>query len=101
MFCCIVLTVGGGTVNAHHMSDATSEISQMSFEQALGALEDIVQKLESGDVPLDKSIEPYERGESLRKHCQARLDSAQQRIEKIVTDQSGKPTGTQPLDADG
>lgn len=83
------------------MSDTASEISQLSFEQALGALEDIVQKLESGDVPLDKSIELYERGEALRKHCQARLDSAQQRIEKIVTDQSGKPTGTQLLDADG
>ena len=83
------------------MSDTASEISQLSFEQALGALEDIVQKLESGDVPLDKSIELYERGEALRKHCQARLDSAQQRIEKIVTDQSGKLAGTQPLDADG
>ena len=83
------------------MSDTASEISQLSFEQALGALEDIVQKLESGDVPLDKSIELYERGEALRKHCQARLDGAQQRIEKIVTDQSGKLAGTQPLDADG
>ena len=83
------------------MSDTASEISQLSFEQALGALEDIVQKLESGDVPLDKSIELYERGEALRKHCQARLDSARQRIEKIVADQSGKPTETQLLDADG
>ncbi len=73
----------------------------MSFEQALGALEEIVQQLESGSVPLDKSIELYERGEALRKHCQARLDAAQQRIERIVTDRSGNPTGTEPLDADG
>lgn len=73
----------------------------MSFEQALGALEEIVQQLESGSVPLDKSIELYERGEALRKHCQARLDAAQQRIERIVTDKSGNPTGTEPLDADG
>jgi len=83
------------------MADTASDISQLSFEQALGALEEIVQQLESGDVPLDKSIELYERGEALRKHCQARLDTAQQRIEKIVTDQSGKPTGTEPLDAGG
>ncbi len=73
----------------------------MSFEQALCALEEIVQQLESGSVPLDKSIELYERGEALRKHCQARLDAAQQRIERIVTDRSGNPTGTEPLDADG
>ncbi|WP_428028441.1 exodeoxyribonuclease VII small subunit [Altererythrobacter sp.] len=83
------------------MDEGTSDISQMSFEQALGALEEIVQQLESGSVPLDKSIELYERGEALRKHCQARLDAAQQRIERIVTDRSGNPTGTEPLDADG
>lgn len=83
------------------MDEKAPDISQMSFEQALGALEEIVQKLESGDVPLDKSISLYERGEALRKHCQARLDAAQERIERIVTDASGKPTGTQPLDADG
>lgn len=72
----------------------------MSFEQALGALEDIVQQLESGSVPLDQSIALYEKGEALRKHCQARLDAAQQRIEKIVQDPSGAVTGTRPLDAD-
>ncbi|WP_427968377.1 exodeoxyribonuclease VII small subunit [Altererythrobacter sp.] len=83
------------------MDEGTSDISQMSFEQALCALEEIVQQLESGSVPLDKSIELYERGEALRKHCQARLDAAQQRIERIVTDRSGNPTGTEPLDADG
>lgn len=100
MFMQVVLTVRSRAVNAHPMADTASDISQLSFEQALGALEEIVQRLESGEVPLDKSIELYEQGEALRKHCQARLDSAQQRIEKIVTDQSGTPTGTAPLDAD-
>lgn len=60
-----------------------------------------MQKLESGSVPLDQSISLYERGEALRKHCQARLDNAQARIEKIVTDASGAPSGTAPLDSDG
>lgn len=83
------------------MDEGTPDISQLTFEQALGALEEIVQQLESGSVPLDKSIALYERGEELRKHCQARLDAAQQRIERIVTDRSGNPTGTEPLDADG
>ena len=82
------------------MGDPASDIGEMSFEQALGALEDIVQQLESGSVPLDQSIALYERGEALRKHCQTRLDAAQQRIERIVTDQSGKPTGTTPFDSD-
>ena len=78
-----------------------SDISQMSFEQALGALEEIVQSLEAGDVPLDQSIALYERGEKLRAACQKRLDDAQARIERIVTDASGNASGTQPFDEQG
>ncbi|MEM1197652.1 MAG: exodeoxyribonuclease VII small subunit [Pseudomonadota bacterium] len=74
------------------------DIEQMSFEEALGALESIVQQLERGDVPLDQSITLYERGEKLRAACQKRLDAAQARIEKIVTNAEGAPTGTVPLD---
>lgn len=78
----------------------TSDISQLSFEQALIALEEIVQQLESGNVPLDQSIALYERGEALRKHCQKRLDDAQARIERIVTDASGAAVGTTPFDSE-
>ena len=74
------------------------DIAAMSFEQALSALENIVQQLERGDVPLDESITLYERGERLRAACQKRLDAAQARIEKIVTGADGRPTGTVPLD---
>ena len=77
-----------------------SENSQLTFEQALAALEEIVQRLESGAVPLDESIALYEKGEALRKQCQARLDAAQQRIERIVQDREGKPVGTAPLDGE-
>ncbi|NQX94367.1 MAG: exodeoxyribonuclease VII small subunit [Erythrobacter sp.] len=70
----------------------------MSFEEALSALEAIVQQLERGDVPLDQSITLYERGEKLRAACQKRLDAAQARIEKIVTSADGAPSGTVPLD---
>ena len=73
----------------------------MSFEQALSALEDVVRRLEGGEVPLDESITLYERGEALRKHCQARLDAAQARIEKIVAGEGGKAVGTEPFDRDG
>ena len=78
---------------------AGADIETMSFEEALGALEAIVQQLERGDVPLDQSITLYERGEKLRAACQQRLDAAQARSEKIVTGADGAPTGTAPLDA--
>ena len=81
------------------MAEEGADLSQLSFEDALRALEDVVRKLESGDVPLEQSIDLYERGEQLRKHCQARLDSAQARIEKIVAGPDGKPVGTEPFDA--
>ena len=77
-----------------------TDISQLSFEQALIALEEVVQQLESGNVPLDQSIVLYERGEKLRKLCQARLDDAQARIEKIVTDADGAAVSTAPFDSD-
>ena len=81
------------------MSEPT-DISSLTFEDALRALEDIVRALEGGEVPLDKSIELYERGELLRKHCQARLDAAQARIEKIVAGPDGS-VSTAPVDEPG
>lgn len=81
------------------MTEQDTPIADMSFEEALRALEGVVRRLESGDVPLDESIDLYERGEALRKACQARLDAAQARIEKIVQGADGKPAGTEPFDA--
>jgi exodeoxyribonuclease VII small subunit len=80
------------------MDQPAPDIAAMSFEDALRALEEVVRRLESGDVPLDDSITLYERGEALRRHCQARLDAAQARIEKIVQGPDGQPAGTQPFD---
>ena len=81
------------------MSEQAADIAGMSFEDALKALEDVVRKLETGEVPLDESIGLYERGEALRQHCQARLNAAQARIEKIVAGPDGKATGAVPFDA--
>lgn len=82
------------------MSETAADIAAMSFEDALRALEDVVRKLESGEVPLDDSITLYERGEALRKHCQTRLDAAQARIEKIVAGPDGQAAAVQPFDAE-
>ena len=81
------------------MSGQVPDIAEMSFEQALRALEEVVRQLEGGEVPLEESISLYERGEALRRHCQARLDAAQARIEKIVAGPDGKAAGVVPFDA--
>ena len=82
------------------MSEQTSlpEVSTLSFEQAVEELEKIVAALERGDVALDRSIEFYERGEALKKHCEALLGAAENRIEKIRLDRAGRPQGVEPLD---
>lgn len=77
---------------------APNDVSGLSFEQAVAELETIVARLERGDVALDQSIEIYERGEALKKHCEALLGAAETRIEKIRLDRGGKPAGTEPLD---
>jgi exodeoxyribonuclease VII small subunit len=86
-------------VNAWCVDEEKTDLAAMSFEDALRALEQVVRRLESGEVPLDESISLYERGEQLRAHCQRRLDAAQARIEAIVQGADGKPTGTVPFDA--
>ena len=75
-----------------------SDIEALSFEDALKALEDVVRKLESGEAPLDQSIDLYARGDALRKHCQTRLNAAQARIEAIVSDREGNAVATRPFD---
>ena len=82
------------------MTDALPDIAGMSFEEALRALEDVVRRLESGEVALDDSSGLYERGEALRKHCQARLDAAQARIERIVAGPDGQAQAAAPFDAE-
>ncbi|MEO9169316.1 MAG: exodeoxyribonuclease VII small subunit [Aestuariivirga sp.] len=79
---------------------AEVEIAKLSFEAALAELEQIVARLEGGKVELEESIKIYERGEALRKHCDAKLAEAEARIEKITLSPQGKPTGTTKLDVE-
>jgi exodeoxyribonuclease VII small subunit len=75
----------------------TADVAALSFEQALKQLEDIVQRLEKGQVDLEDSIAIYERGTALKAHCEAKLRDAEARIEKIVIGPGGVPS-TAPLD---
>ena len=79
------------------MSD--QPIAELSFEDALKRLEEIVRKLESGDAALDDAIALYAEGDRLRQQCEARLQSAQAKIEKIQLGRGGEPTGTARFDA--
>jgi exodeoxyribonuclease VII small subunit len=62
-----------------------------SFEASLEALEQIVRQLESGDLPLEKSLELFEQGIRLSRECQERLSQAERRIEILLRDNQGRP----------
>lgn len=74
--------------------------SPLTFEAAMRELEEIVTALEKGNVDLDKSISLYERGEQLKKHCDALLKNAEARIEKIVQGADGAAKGVEKLDVE-
>ena len=80
--------------------DATAIAADMPFEKALEQLEDIVRRLEKGDVALDESVTIYERGEALKRRCEELLRQAEARVEKITLDAAGKPSGAEPLDVE-
>tara|TARA_B100000686_G_scaffold305461_1_gene343918 strand:+ start:388 stop:651 length:264 start_codon:yes stop_codon:yes gene_type:complete len=75
------------------------QIQAMSFEEALEALEEIVQRLDSGQVSLEESIDIYTRGTHLKRHCEAKLRSAKERVDKIVVGSDGA-IGVEPEDLD-
>ncbi len=79
------------------MTDAANDMTSLSFEEALKQLETIVRELEQGNVPLERSIEMYERGDALRQHCDTLLKAAEAKVEKIQLGQNGAPTGTTEL----
>lgn len=76
------------------MSEPTppADIAEMSFEDALAELEGIVRRLEGGQVKLDDAIQSYERGAQLKRHCEKKLNEAQQRVDRIVIGPEGAVT---------
>lgn len=74
--------------------DAPQSVEMLSFEAALKELEEIVSRLEQGEVDLEDSIALYERGQALKNHCEKKLKAAEGRLEKVV--QGGQ--GSEPMD---
>jgi exodeoxyribonuclease VII small subunit len=76
-----------------------ADIATMSFEEALVELEQIVRRLEGGQVKLDEAILSYERGAQLKQHCERKLNEAQQRVDRIVIGPDGA-VSTEPAKLD-
>jgi exodeoxyribonuclease VII small subunit len=74
-------------------------VSELSFEEALRELEQVVTKLERGEVALEESIALYERGAALKARCEAKLKDAEEKVAKITLSPDGSPAGMAPFDA--
>ena len=61
-----------------------TESAERTFEQAQAELEQIVDRLERGQVPLDEALELWQRGEELHAFCRAKLDAAEGRVEELA-----------------
>jgi exodeoxyribonuclease VII small subunit len=77
------------------MSKDAPPLDAVSFEAALEELEKIVQALERGAVPLDEQVRMYERGATLKAHCEKKLADAQLKVDQIVLGEGGA-VSTQP-----
>ena len=65
------------------MAEKKKDVSKLKFEEAVDALTEIVRGIEGGEIELEASLEQYERGMGLIKHCRGILEKAEKRIEKI------------------
>ncbi|KJW07567.1 exodeoxyribonuclease VII, small subunit [Orientia tsutsugamushi str. UT144] len=70
-------------------------IDEMSFEEALNELEQIVKMIDSGQEKLEDIIKAFERGAALKKHCEKKLNEAKFRIEKVVYDNANNISSTE------
>lgn len=68
-----------------------SDINELSFEKAYEELEEIISKLESGELPLEESVTLFERGRQLSERCQSLLDKAELRVSQLTADGRVEP----------
>lgn len=79
------------------MAEETEDLKNLSFEDALARLENIVRELESGRIKLDDAVSAYEKAVALKKLCQEKLAAAALKVEKIEIAKDGS-LSTAPLD---
>lgn len=72
-------------------------VTELSFEEAMAALEQVVGQLERGDVALDASIALYQRGAELKAHCEAKLKAAEEKVD-LIRQQEGRAIGISPVE---
>ena len=72
-------------------------VDEMSFEDAMAELEQVLGQLERGDVALDDSIKLYERGAALKARCETKLKEAEEKVAAITLDADGNATGLKPV----
>lgn len=75
----------------------SSRITNISFEEGLKRLDDIVQAMEDSDLPLEDIMKSYEEGILLIRHCRERLDEAQSRIEVLEKEKNTRPGNNDSL----
>jgi exodeoxyribonuclease VII small subunit len=75
------------------------DVAKLSFEDALEELQDLVRQLEKGESKLEDAVRFYERGALLKRHCEAKLRDAQEKVAKIVIQPDGS-VGTTPANLD-
>ncbi len=73
-------------------------VADMSFEDAMRALEKVVSDLERGDVALEESIALYQRGAELKEHCETKLKAAEEKVAQITLGEDGAPSGLKPVE---
>ena len=73
-------------------------VAEMTFEEAMAELEQVVGQLERGDVALEDSIKLYERGAELKKRCETKLKEAEEKVAAITLEGEGNPAGLKPVE---
>ena len=66
-----------------------TKVEEMSFEEAIGRLEELVRKLEEGNLDLDKSLEIYEQAVELRERCRSILEDSERKVQKLMATANG------------
>ena len=77
---------------------SNTPVAELTFEQAMAELEQVLGQLERGDVALEESIALYERGAALKARCETKLKEAEEKVAAITLDADGAPTGTKPVE---